>query len=188
MSDFEDKNDFWSFESKSGKNIIFRLPKTNDLHDLHAYINKLSKEKIYTTFQGETISIEDEKSYLETQLENIKKQTAFQLLAFYENTLIGVCGIDMLEKVEAHIGEFGVSIDKEYRGEGIGQKFCEVILENAKTYLPNLEIITLKVYSENKEAIDLYVKLGFEHYGTLPLGVKIQGENMDLIHMYKCLL
>lgn len=171
--------------SKSGKKINFRLAGDQDLKSMWDYINKISKEKTYITFQGETVTLEEEKSFLDEQLSRIQSKTSFMLLAFDEEKLVGICGIDMLERIESHIGELGLSIDKGYRGEGIGKNLCETVINNAKNYLPKLSHLTLKVYSENTPAIDLYVKLGFEHFGTLPESVNIQGETMDILYMYR---
>jgi RimJ/RimL family protein N-acetyltransferase len=99
--------------------------------------------------------------------------------------LIGIAGIDMKDKTESHEGVFGISLAKDYRGEGIGKILMRLVLEEAESNLPPLRIITLGVFSNNSLAMEMYKKFGFKEYGRLPKGVLHRGEYVDHVYMYK---
>lgn len=171
--------------SRKGKEIIIRYPDKKDLTAMWKYINNLSKERTYITFQGEKISLKEEEKFLESYLEKISKNKAVMLLAFYEGRLIGNSGIELKDKIEKHIGIFGITIAEGFKGEGIGLKLMELVLKEAENNLLELEIITLGVFSNNNLAKEMYKRFGFSEYGTLPRGVKLENGYVDHIYMYK---
>ncbi len=172
-------------QSKSGKNLIFRYPTENDLQVLCDYINNLSKEKTFILFQGEQVSLEDEKRYLDTQLKAISIGKAVQLLAFSEGILIGNTQINLYDKATKHVGIFGIALAKEFRGEGIGALLMEKIIKEAEKNLQGLKIIILSRLGNNEIAEKLYKKMGFKEYGRLPEGVTHREKLVDHVYMYK---
>ncbi|MBI2597166.1 GNAT family N-acetyltransferase [Candidatus Daviesbacteria bacterium] len=171
--------------SDKGKEIIIRYPAKKDLKAMREYINTLSQERTYITFQGEQLSLEEEKKFLDSHLEKISKNLAVLLLVFHEGKLIGNSGIDLKERVEKHIGVFGITIAKGFRGEGIGVKLMELVISEAEKNLPNLEIITLGVFASNDVAKEMYKKFGFIEYGNLSKGLKLENGYVDHIYMHK---
>ncbi|HLA04326.1 MAG TPA: GNAT family protein [Patescibacteria group bacterium] len=173
-------------KTKAGKVFIFRYPERGDVVILTEYINKLSKEQTFIGFQGEQISQKQEKEYLNKFLKKIKNREAVQLYAFVGSELIGVSSIELSERsVHKHLGAFGISIAKEYRNQGIGRKFMEKVMGEAKKNLPGLEIITLTLFANNPIALKLYRNFGFKEFGRLPKGVIHRGKFVDHLHMYK---
>ncbi len=172
-------------KTKKGDEIIIRYPLASDLNQLFLYINKLSKEKVAITFQGERIKSREEKNYLDLHLKKIKKNEEVKLLAFSGKQLIGIVDIIMQEKIESHVGVFGLTIAKEYRNQGIGKLLLQLVLEEASKNLPQLKIVKLGVFECNDIAFNLYEQFGFKEYGRLPKGVKHQGIYIDHIYMYK---
>ena len=171
--------------SDKGNKILIRYPTKDDAQIFCDYINILSKEKTFVRFQGEEVSLEDETKYLNTQLDRISKKQTVELIVFCNNKLIGISSIDMKDKTESHEGVFGISITKEYRGEGIGKKFMQLVLEEAEKNMPQLRIVTLGVFSNNPLAKSMYEKFGFKEHGRLPKGSLHKGEYVDHIYMYK---
>lgn len=55
---------------------------------------------------------------------------------------------------------YGLCVDLDYRGQGIGNKFMLDIFRYLKA--ENIKLIELTVAPENVEAIKLYEKIGFE--------------------------
>lgn len=145
------------------------------------YINDLSKEQTFVRFQGEDQSLEDETKYLEAQLKRIAEKRTVQLLLFAREKLVGIAGIDLKDKTEKHEGVFGISVDDEYRGQGLGKKLMQTMLDEALANLPDLRIVTLGVFGGNKLAFEMYEKFGFKEYGRLPEGVFRKGEYDDHI-------
>lgn len=172
-------------KSKSGREIIFRYPTKDDLELLVDYINTLSKEKTFIIFQGEQVSLEEEKKYLDEQLKGIKEGKIVQLLAFSDGKLIGNTQINLKDKATKHTAVFGISIAKEFRGEGTGALLMEKIIAEAKESLKGLKIITLTCFANNEAAKRLYEKMGFIEYGKLPKGLIHKDQFIDHVYMFK---
>jgi len=171
--------------SKSGKKIECRALALEDTARMRDYINKLSAEKTFIRFQGEQVSYEEELGYVEHQLQQMKEHRGLLLLAFHEEELVGIAGIDMSDKTERHIGLFGISIAKEYRGDGIGMHLMQHTLDEAARTIPSLEIVTLYYFSHNSAGAEMYKKFGFTQYGILPRGTKLEELYADHVMMYK---
>ena len=178
------------FEGKSDKgvDIIIRYPIKDDAKTMYEYINTLSTERTFIRFQGEQVSLEHETKFLNSQLERIAKEESVQLHVLSGNKIIGISEIDMKDKVERHVGALGISIAKEYRGQGIGSLLMKLVIEEAIKNIPQLRIITLGVFSNNSLAKDMYKKFGFVEYGNLPSGVKLGDKYVGHIYMYKKLI
>lgn len=175
----------WEGLSKKGNKIIICYPTKDDARIFCDYINTLSKEKTFVRFQGEEVSLESETKYLNSQLERIDRNQSVELLVFCNNKLIGISSIDMKDKTESHEGVFGISIAKEYRGEGIGRKFMQLVLGEAEKNMLQLRIVTLGIFGNNTLAKRMYESFGFREYGRLPLGSLHNGKYVDHIYMYK---
>lgn len=91
----------------------------------------------------------------------------------------------MEEKIFSHVGVFGITVKKEFRGEGIGKLLMDLTIKEAQKTLKDLRIITLGVFSNNPLAKAIYEKFGFKEYGCLPEGVLHQGKYVDHLYMYK---
>lgn len=172
------------FITKSGKKIIFRPLQLSDLDEALRYINKLSKEDTYICYSGEIITREDEEKWLKEIVKKIEQKKGIAIGAILNKTLIGTSDISSLGRREKDIGLFGISIDKEYRREGIGTALARHVLTLAKSYL-NLRMVTLGVFANNPKAKYIYEKLGFKEYGTLPKSVSFKGKYVDHVYMYK---
>ena len=170
--------------SEKGNKIVICYPTKDDTQIFWEYINTLSKERTFVRLQGEEITLESETRYLSRQLDRINRKTTVELIVFCNGKLIGISAIDMRDRTEKHEGVFGISISKEYRGEGIGKQFMQSVLEEAKKNMPQLRIVTLGVFGDNPLAKSMYEKFGFKEYGRLPKG-SLHGEYVDHIHMYK---
>lgn len=171
--------------TKKGNKIVICYPTETDAQAMCDYINVLSEEQTFIRFQGEHINLEDETKYLNSQLEKIQKKQTVQLLVFCNNTLIGISAVDMKDKTEKHEGVFGISLSREFRGEGIGKTLMRLTLEEAEKNLQNLKIITLGVFGDNTLAQEMYKKFGFQEFGRLPEGTFRKGQYADHVYMYK---
>ena len=166
--------------------ILIRYPQKDDLRQMWKYINTLSKEKTFIRFQGEEISLKEEKEYLNKLLKNIKAKKSIQLSVYSNNQLVGSSTLELGDKIERHIGLFGITIAKEFRGQGIGRLLMDLTLKEAQKNLPGLKIIKLGVFANNHKAFDMYKKAGFLEYGRLPKGILTGNKELiDHIYMYK---
>ena len=81
-----------------------------------------------------------------------------------------------------HTGEFGITVQKKYWGQGIGRALMEAMIEWATTS-KYCEKIDLRVRDDNHKAIALYRKLGFKVEGLRKRDMKINGEFVDCLFM-----
>lgn len=172
-------------KTKTGKDIIVRYPDISDLENLLNFINTISDERTFITYQGEHETLESEGKWLRGLLERIENKKSTHLLVYCGSELVGQCGIELKSKTSKHIGVLGITIAKNFRGEGIGKLIFDLTLKEAIKALPDLKIITLEVYSTNEIARELYKKMGFVEYGILPGGVSRNNTFEDAILMYK---
>ncbi len=165
--------------------IIIRYPQKDDLGEMIGYINTLSLERTFIRFQGEQVTISEEKQYLDNVLSKISDKKEVMLLVFARDKLVGNSSIEMFDKTERHRGLLGISVAKEYRGKGIGKLLINKVFEEAKKELANLKIVTLSVSPINFLAQNLYKKFGFIEYGKLPNGIFRNNKYEDEILMHK---
>lgn len=174
-------------KSKKGNEIVIRYIQKGDAELMWEYINTLSKEKTYIMFQGKKISLTEERKYLKEQLRKLRNKETVQLLAFCKHKLIGVSDVIMGDEKTSmpHIGIFGLTIAKDFRGEGIGKILMENVIQEAINNISKLKMLKLTVFDNNHVAKKLYKQSGFMEYGLLPDGLLSKGEYIDEVFMYK---
>lgn len=116
-----------------------------------------------------TLTAEQEATYLHKKLES---ENELQLLAEVDGRIVGAAGIDALSTREKmrHRAHFGISIDRDYWGLGIGRAMTEACIECAKK--AGFSQLELDVVSDNERAVHLYRSLGFTEYGRNPRGMR----------------
>lgn len=175
------------FTSKSGKNIVLRYICEDDAEELCRYINELSQEDTYIRFSGEVISLEDEHTYLKAVIERLERGDCVALVAVCDDRIVGHSSIErnMVDKKRSlHIGDLGLSIAANCRGDGIGLKLVTALIRQAKERMHNLKMIRLTVFELNTAARSLYTKVGFIEFSRLPKANLRKGEYTDEIGMY----
>jgi len=173
-------------KTTNGFPYIIRYPKRTDLNQLWKFINAISEERTFISLQGEEISLEYERKWLNTQIKSVRDKTTVYLLVETAGGIIGVASVNMSKNpIGTHVGSFGITIAKEYRHQGIGKKLMEQTLNEAKKKLSKLKIIILGVFANNPVAKKLYEEFGFKEYGRLPKGILHNGNFVDDIKMYK---
>lgn len=171
--------------TKEGKDFLIRYPKKDDLQALLTYANTLSHEQTFIRLQGEEITTKEESQFLNEHLKRIKKRKGVYLIVTSDNKIIGGSEISMKDKTENHEGVFGLAIAKDYRGQGLGKKLMELVLQEAEYQIPQLRIVTLELFANNPLAKKLYEKFGFKEFGRLPEGIAYKGGFVDSIYMFK---
>lgn len=169
----------------NGVEILVRYPTTDDVAKLLQFINTASKECTYIMPQGEQITLEEEKKYVDGFIKKMNDKKAVKLLAFCKDELIGVADVVLKEKVEKHVGVFGIIITPEWRRKGIGTFLLKLTLKEAEEQIKDMRIVTLGVFSNNQVAKKLYEKMGFVEYGNLKEGLQHRGAFVDHIYMFK---
>ena len=162
--------------------IVIRPPKMSDLDSLLEMINSLVEERAMITIQNK-LTLKEEKKYLQ---KIIKDKNSIHLFLIIDGKVMGNARIFRHEGTKNHIGEMGISIKKEARGLGLGERlFKKVMEEGIKKF--KLKIVILDVYGRNKIAQGLYKKIGFKIIGKIKGGTNYYGEYEDVIIMAKYL-
>ena len=179
------ENIIFQTKTKSGKTVSFRYPTIEDAQILTDYINTISAEKTFIIFQGEQQSLEEETKWLVGKLEKIKNNECVFVLAFIDNHLVGSSEITLKSFDQKHVGSFGITIAKDFRGEGIGKELMNLVINESIKNIKDLKIIELEVFGNNPIAKDLYEKMGFVEYGRLPEEIDHKDQFVDAVLMYK---
>ncbi len=116
-----------------------------------------------------TMEIEMERIYLSSKEESDRE---IEICAFIDCRIVGTAGIDAVGRKEkvSHRTEFGISIERNFWGLGIGRALTEACIECAK--IAGYEQLELDVVSDNAAAMNLYKSLGFIEYGRNPKGFR----------------
>lgn len=165
---------------KNNQKILIRPPKMSDLESSLGMINSLVEEKAMLTVQKK-LTLKEEREYLE---KIIKDRNSIHLFLIIDKEVMGSARVTKNNGTKNHIGELGISLRKEARGKGLGEKLTkEVISKAIKKF--KLKIITLEVYSKNKIAQNLYKKIGFQKIGIIKEGIKYFDTYEDVVIMVK---
>ena len=107
-----------------------------------------------------------EKEGEEYLIDRIKNNLVF--VAEIDEKIVGYLAGSVLEEMSYTIEAFAeldnMCVDTNYRGYGIGSK----LIDEFKNYCKNLGVENIKVtaYAQNKQAINFYMKNGFQDYYT----------------------
>lgn len=160
---------------KNGKSYIIRIAKGNDAQDMIKFMQKVAIESENLPFgEGEwDISVKEEKQRIE---EANDSKTQYLAVAVMDKKIIGNIDFKAGEKSRIlHVGEFGVSVLKEYWGNGIAKELLTSLIKWAESS-ENISKINLKVREDNKRAIELYRCLGFRVEGFSKRSLLINGK------------
>ena len=128
-------------------------------------------------------SMEEEHKWFADLLHDLGAGNLVSVVAEVDSRVVGHCIVrrKMPGTPMDHVGSLGISITKEYRGQGIGTMLMKAAIDGSKG---KFEAIELTVLSSNERAIGLYKKFGFRRVGTLPKALKRAGRYFDDDLMY----
>ncbi len=161
--------------------VIIQKAAPEDTEEILAFLKQVGGETDNLTFGGEGLPFtpEAEAAYLR-QKENSSDN--FMLVAKVKGKIVGDASLNRLPRRMKHRGEVGVSVLREYWGEGIGSQLLSEIIKLAKEQ--SFEIVDLQVRSDNLQAIHLYEKYGFQKIGQHPVFFKIGNEEIAFDYMF----
>jgi len=176
----------FSFVTKKNRTVTIRLLTLEDSEQSREYINQISTEDTFIGFSGEQLSADQELDYIKEGIASMNEGNSLHLLAEFEGKIVAMCDArrDMsLKKRSEHIAQLGLTVAKEFRGEGLGEAIFRLAIDLIPYYLPNIRLLKLGVFSPNQAGIALYQKLGFNQYGILAGGILYRGAFVDHILM-----
>lgn len=171
------------FISKKGRNITLRMIKPDDSKDFRRMYNSIIAEDNYV-MQIKPESKKETDDWVKEEIKKLNSGVKIQLIATHNNHIIGQCAIQKEKGRKEHVGGFGISIDKNFREEGIGTILSEETMKLAKKNL-KIKMLRLSLFNSNKRAFALYRKIGFKKYGLLPKSINWRGNKIDQLFMYK---
>lgn len=169
--------------TKKNKKIILRFLQEDDLDRLLNFINKLADEDTFILVNKRFTRKEEEK-YLKDRLKGRKKKNSFDMVALYDGKIIAKGDISRKEKRQEHVGELAISVNREFRDEGLGSVLMEELIILARDFL-KLKILSLRVFGNNQRAIHVYQKLGFKKCGQIPKALLYKEKYEDEVLMFK---
>jgi len=121
------------------------------------------------------------------QIESFAKNCIDRNLPYYvalhKGIVVGNITIEVAKsKLESHVGNVGMCIQKKFRHKGIGLKLVTKAIIHA-FQVNKLSRIQLSVYTDNIPAISLYHKAGFTVDGIMKKRLKLNREFKDVIYM-----
>ena len=114
-------------------------------------------------------TVEEEGEYLQKKADS---DCDIEILAEIGGKVVGFAGIGRVgdkEKVR-HRADFGISVDRDFWGLGIGRALTEACIECARR--AGYAQLELDAVAENDAALSLYRSVGFVEYGRNPKGFR----------------
>jgi RimJ/RimL family protein N-acetyltransferase len=158
---------------KSGESVTVRNATTPDAEKMHSLGIAVFRSSDYLVATPEEFSAIP----VEQQVARIKRledsESDIWLLAECGGELVGMIDFQSgKSKKTKHKGTFGMVVHPLWQNRGVGNVLLSALIEWVQSH-PYLEVINLTVSEENKGAIALYKKLGFQVTGREPFGLKL---------------
>jgi len=171
--------------SRNGRKILIKSPLPEDAESILNYVRKVLTEPEYflTSPEEVTVTLDEERNWIQKLNAGLK---SLAIIAVYNNETVGMLHFDPghRKRIE-HTGDFGMSLDQDFRNDGLGTAMLNTLLAWAHE-TPGIEKVCLRVHSTNNRAIALYQKFGFVQEGYFKNDLKY-GEDryVDTIFMAK---
>lgn len=162
--------------------IVVREATMNDVASLHQFVLDLTQERLPVIFRRDRApTLEEERSFAQDLLD---APNSTLLVAEAKGAIVGVLDFHGgRHEQRAHTGEFGISVARSWRRQGIGSTLIGELEQWAKPQ--GIRRIELHVFSNNNPAIRLYEKLGFALEGRRVGAVEVDGSYIDVLQMGK---
>lgn len=162
--------------------IIIQEAEKKDAAALIQYVRQIADETDFLTFDSSEFNKTIEEEELIIEQHKMAKNRIF-IIAFLNNKIIGILNVNSSKKKRLeHIGEFGMSVLKEYWNQGVGGSLLKFMINWAEKS-DVIKKLNLKVLVENESAIRLYKKNGFILEGTVRRDIKLNDSFHDTYQM-----
>ncbi|KKU81001.1 hypothetical protein A2875_05275 [Candidatus Gottesmanbacteria bacterium RIFCSPHIGHO2_01_FULL_46_14] len=173
----------YKFKSKKGNDVVFRTLDNRDLDGMLGYINNLIAEDTYIGMYGKPVTREEEEKVLSEMLEKIEKGDQVWIVVEINGRHSGSGEVRRNHmRRQKHVADLGISLRKEYRGEGIGTELMNLLIDEARTM--GLTLVTRGCFENNEGACHLYEKMGFSRAGVIPNAIKWKDEYVGEVKFY----
>lgn len=163
--------------------VLIREATVDDAERLQQYATRLFSEDLPGIFRRPVPSVDDEIEFISMHQAGANSTL---LLAESGGEVVGLIGIagEALPE-ESHVGTFGVSVDKGWRGQGVGGALLRALIAWAGEH--GITRIQGYVWASNPRALELYERHGFEREGLCRRAIMRDGQPVD-VHLIALLL
>lgn len=175
-------------KTKNSTGVIIRSAVETDAADVLHVSKSVISEEIFQLMTNDefTLTSDDEKKWINSFLD---KPLGILLVAEVNGRVVGLLDFHIGHRQRiSHVGDFAVSILKEFRNLGIGSLLLQSLISWAIS-TKQIEKINLQVHSTNQHAIQTYLKNGFVIEGIRKKELKYSSnEYVDAILMARFIL
>ncbi|WP_413290996.1 N-acetyltransferase family protein [Bdellovibrio sp. HCB337] len=174
-----------SIALKNGKTITLRPVLPDEAEAFLAAFLDILADSPYVLSTRESAAkkktVETQRKWIE---DNNNNPRALLLIAEDQGRIVGISNMLGFDGKRFHRGGFGMSIHKDYRGQGLGEALLGTLID-LSAQIEGLRYLELNVMKQNEAAYKLYQKFNFKEVGFLP-GAYQQpdGSYTDDISMY----
>jgi len=169
------------FSAKDGREVILRRLRWEDLDDCIELINSLVAEGANIA-KNEKVTREEEIEWLAGALSRMERGEEVYITAEIDGKVVGNSEIGRrLGGYDKHVGTIGIAIKKGFRDIGVGTEMMNALIKQGREM--SLKVLTLTAFANNKRAIHLYQKLGFQKTGQIPKKFCKRGKYIDELIM-----
>jgi RimJ/RimL family protein N-acetyltransferase len=170
---------------KHGGSFVVRSAVPDDAGVLIEHAKAVLTEGLFGVSQPDefTLSLEQEREWIQQHTDS---PGDLVLVAEASGSVVALLFFESgPRKRQAHRGSLRMSVERAWRGKGLGEGLLHALMAWAKEN-PLTEKVGLSVLSSNTRAIGLYKKLGFIEEGRRPREIKMgPGEYVDEILMFR---
>jgi RimJ/RimL family protein N-acetyltransferase len=180
-------NYYKQIQLKNGTTCVLRNPSGDDAKGIleHMILTSAETDNMLRYPDEITMTEAEERIYL---LEIEAKPHAIMISAEIDGTIVANGGFNPVSPYGKckHRAEFGISIQKQYWGRGIGSHIMAAILETARQ--AGFEQLELDVVTDNHRAVALYKKFGFQIFGTNETAFRLRDGQYQSTYLMACRL
>lgn len=168
---------------KGGRALTLRSAEEKDANTMLDYIKRTAEETHYLIRYPEEISIDLERER-EIIRNNLEAEDSAWFTVFDGEMAIGNCSISRhRDHIKLrHRCDFAIALEQAYCNDGLGTTLMQKAIDKAREM--GFEQMELGAYADNKRAIALYKKMGFEECGRTPKAFKLKdGTYIDEVNM-----
>ncbi|WP_399457241.1 GNAT family N-acetyltransferase [Virgibacillus dokdonensis] len=163
------------------KQVKLRKMHIEDVELYHAWRNDMDV-MFFTNPALDTYALSETKAFVEGVILHSTSSKSYIIEDKETDKAIGITSlihIDQKNRNAECIIDIG---EKDYWGRGVGKEALKLLLDYAFLEL-NFHRVSLRVFSFNERAIQLYRKLGFKQEGVSRQALFRNGNWHDMIHM-----
>lgn len=163
--------------------VIIREAAPTDAAQIIAYMNRLSEEpnsNIVVEAGEFNHTVESEAAIL---ADFAASENSVFLVAESDGKIVGLLNCrGGIRRSIRHAAILGISVDRDWRGQGVGGQLMARVIEWARS-TGIIKRIELAVFERNQVAVQLYQKFGFEIEGKRRKAIFRDGEYLDGLMM-----